>query len=57
MLMQGLGVETEIQLQNIRNHGAGKCGFAAPDPDTFTPSPEKDPVPTVQESGWTSGLV
>jgi len=35
MLMQGYGVEAEIQLKTFRNLGA-------PRPDIFTPSPEKD---------------
>jgi hypothetical protein len=48
--MQRHRVETEIQLQCIRNLAAGSGGFSAPRPDIFTPSHEKDPVPIVQES-------
>jgi len=47
----------EIQLQYIRNLGAGSDGFSAPRPDIFTPSPEKDPVPILQEPGWALGPV
>jgi len=50
-------VETEIQLQYIRNLAAGGDGVSAQRPDIFTRSPEKDPVPNVQESGWASGQV
>jgi hypothetical protein len=57
MLVQGLGVEAEIRLQTIRNLGIVRGEFSAPHPDIFTPSPEKDPVPIVQESGWASGPV
>jgi hypothetical protein len=53
--MQGHRVEAEIQLQNIRNLGAGRDVFSAPRPDIFNPSPEKDPAPIVQESEWASG--
>jgi hypothetical protein len=55
--MQGLGLEAEIQLETIRNLGAGRGGFSAPRPDIFTPSAETDPVPIVQDSGWASSPV
>ena len=51
MLMQGLGLEAEIKLHTIRNLGGGRGGFSAPHLDTFTPSPEKDPVPILQYLG------
>ena len=54
MLMQGHGVEAEIRLLFIRNLRAERGGFSTPHPDIFTPSPEKDSVPILQESGWVS---
>jgi hypothetical protein len=57
MLIQGHGVEAEIWLLSIRNLRAGRGGFSAPHPDIITPSPEKDSVPILQESGWVSLLL
>jgi len=55
--MQEHSVETEVQLQCIRNLAAGRDGVSAPLLDIFTRSPEKESVPNVQESGWVSGQV
>ena len=53
--MQGHRVEEEIQLQTIRDIEAVRGGFSTPRPNTFTSSPEKDPVPIAQESEWDLG--
>jgi hypothetical protein len=47
--------ETEVQLQPIRNPALEGGGWSAPLSDRFTP--REDPVPFIQEAGWTSGPV
>jgi hypothetical protein len=45
-----------LYLYSFFNLGARSGGWWTPRPDRFTPQ-EREPVPIIQEAGWTSGPV